>query len=221
MSVPGLADGSGGGKVDGPGWRGFGSRGSWEAIVTHIHEFLTVEAGIRKFLVGGGWGFRLSRRDWSSLACSGEGTVVIATIGAVGWGDGAAAGNGLRVAAFGACGVLAPMGRTIVVKRTVGAGGVFLGASGIGVSESVAVGALDVAVGLRSLLDLETPREEEERGSEDGNVVGVNGDNHRSGLLGKPSSSVLVKVPGRADRDCLRVVNGVFDESKELFLVCW
>jgi len=113
------------------------------------------------------------------------------------------------------------MGRTIVVKRTVGAGGVFLGASGIGVSESVAVGALGVAVGLYGLLDFETPREEEERGSEDGNVFRVNGDNHRSGLLGKPRSSVLVKVPGRADRDCLRVVNGVFDEGKELLVVFW
>jgi len=113
------------------------------------------------------------------------------------------------------------MGRTIVIKRTVGAGGVFLGASGIGVSESVAVGALGVAVGLRSLLDFETPREEEESGGEDGNVVGVNRDNHRSGLLGKPSSSVLVKVPGRADRDCLRVVDGVLDESEELLVVLW
>ena len=134
--------------------------------------------------------------------------MVVAAIRAVGRGGRAAAGNGLRVTAFGACGILASVGRTIVMKRTVGAGGVFLGASGIGVSESVAVGALGVAVGLRSLLDFETPREEEESGGEDGNVVGVNGDNHRSGLLGKPSSSVLVKVPGRADRDCLRVVDG-------------
>jgi len=147
--------------------------------------------------------------------------VVVATIGVVGRGGGAAAGDGLGVAAFGACGVLAPMGRTIVVKRTVGAGGVFLGASGIGVSESVAVGTLGVAVGLHSLLDFETPREAEESGGEDGNVLGVNGDNHRSGLLGKPSSSVLVKVPGRADRNCLRVVDRVLDESKELFVVFW
>jgi len=42
----------------------------------------------------------------------------------------------------------------------------------------------------------------------------VNGDNHRSALLGKPSSSVLVKVPGRANRDCLGVVDGVFDAGK-------
>ena len=32
-------------------------------------------------------------------------------------------------------------------------------------------------------------------------MVGVNGDEHRSGLLGKPSSSVLVKVPRRANHD--------------------
>jgi len=172
-------------------------------------------------MIGGCWGFRLRGGDWSGPACSGEGTVFVARIGAVRWGDGAAAGNGLRVAAFEACGVLAPMGRTIVVKCTVGAGGVFVGASGIGLSESVAVGALGVAVGLGSILDFETPREEEESGGEDGNVVRVNGDNDRCGLLGKPSSSVLVKVPGRANRDCLRVVDGVLDESKELFVVFW
>jgi len=99
--------------------------------------------------------------------------VVIATVGAVGWGGRAAAGNGLRVAVCGACGVLASVGRTIVMKRRVGAGGVFLGVSGMGVSESVAVGALGVAVGLRSLFDFETPQEEEDSGGEDGNVVGV------------------------------------------------
>ena len=55
----------------------------------------------------------------------------------------------------------------------------------------------------------------------DGNVVGVNGDNHRSGLLGEPSSSVLVEVAGRANRDRLGVVDGVFDEGKELFVVFW
>jgi len=108
-----------------------------------------------------------------------------------------------------------------MLKRTKGTGGVFLGASGMGVSESVTVGALGVAVGLRGLLDFETPREEEKGWGKDENVVGVNGDNHRSGRLGKPSSSVLVKVPGRANRDRLCLMDGVLDESKELFVVLW
>jgi len=108
-----------------------------------------------------------------------------------------------------------------MMKRAIGAGGVFLGASGIGVSESVAVGALGVAVGQSSLFDFETPREEEKGWGKDGNVVAVNSDNHRSGRLGKPSSSILVKVPGRADRDRLCVVDGVLDESKELLVVFW
>jgi len=108
-----------------------------------------------------------------------------------------------------------------MMKRTIGAGGVFLGASGIGVSKSIAVGALRVAVGLCSLFDFETPREEEEGWGKDGNVVGVNGDNHQSGLLGKPSSLVLVKIPGRADHDRLCIVDGVLDEGKELFVVLW
>jgi len=147
--------------------------------------------------------------------------VVVTAVGAVGGGGRAASGNGLGVAAFGACGVLTPVGCASMMKLTKGAGGVFLCASGIGVSESVAVGALGVAVGLCSLLDFETTREEEEGWGKDENVVGVNGDNHRSGLLGKPSSSVLVKVPGRANRDRLRVVDGILDESEELFVVLW
>jgi len=44
--------------------------------------------------------------------------------------------------------------------------------------------ALGVAVSLRLFLDFEPLAEEEEGGEEDGNVVGVNGDNHQSGLLG-------------------------------------
>jgi len=107
------------------------------------------------------------------------------------------------------------------MKRTKGAGGGFLGVSGMGVSESVAVGALGIAFGLCRLFDFETPREEEEGWGKDGNLVGVNGDNHRSGLLGKPSSVVLVKVPGRADHDRLCVVDGILDESEELFVVRW
>jgi len=41
-----------------------------------------------------------------------------------------------------------------MIKRTKGAGGVFLGASGMGVSEMVAVEALGVAVSLCRFLDL-------------------------------------------------------------------
>jgi len=147
--------------------------------------------------------------------------VVVAAIGALGGGGRTASGDGLGVVAVGACGVLTPVGCASMMKRTKGTGGVLLGASGIGVSESVAVGALGIAVGLRSLLDFETPREEEEGWGKVGNVVRVNGDNHRSGLLGKPSSSVLVKVPGRANCDRLCVVDGILDESEELFVVLW
>jgi len=61
-----------------------------------------------------------------------------------------------------------------MMKRTVEAGGVLLGASGMGVSESVAVGTLGVAVSLLRFLDLEPFREEDEGGEEDRNVLGVN-----------------------------------------------
>ena len=83
-----------------------------------------------------------------------------------------------------------------MVKCTVGAGGVLLGASGMGVSKMIAVGALGVSVSLGRFLDLEPFGEEEEGREEDGNVVGVNGDNHRSGLLVEPNSSALVKIQG-------------------------
>ena len=105
------------------------------------------------------------------------------------------------------------------MKCAIGASWVLLGASGMGMSETVAVEALGVAVSLSCFLDFEPLGEEEEGGEEDGNVVRVNGDNHRSGLLGEPSSSVLVKVPGRANHDRLAIVDGVFDEGKELFVV--
>ena len=74
-------------------------------------------------------------------------------------------------------------------------------------SEAVAVGTLGVAIILRRCLDLESLYEEEEGWEEDGNVVVVNQDDYRSGLLCEPSSSTLVKVPGHANCDLLRVVD--------------
>ena len=108
-----------------------------------------------------------------------------------------------------------------MMKRTIRSGGVLLGASGMGVSESITIGALGVAVSLGCFLDLEPLGEEEDGREEDGNGVGVNGDNHRSGLLGEPKSSALVKVPGRANRDLLRVADGFLDEVEQLFVVVW
>jgi len=81
--------------------------------------------------------------------------VVIATVRAVGGGGGAAVGDCLRVSALGACRVLASVGRASMMKHTGGAGRVFLGASGRGVSKSVAVGALGERVCLHHFLDLE------------------------------------------------------------------
>jgi len=77
-----------------------------------------------------------------------------------------------------------------------------------------------------SFFDLQAFLEEEEGGEDDSNVVGVNGETHRRGLLGKPSSSVLVKLPGRANRDPLGLVAAVLDEGEELLVAfredsCW
>jgi len=44
--ISGAAEGSGGGTIDGLGWRGFGSRWFLVAIFTHIDGFLTVGRGV-------------------------------------------------------------------------------------------------------------------------------------------------------------------------------
>ena len=80
--------------------------------------------------------------------------MVVVTVRVVGVGSGAAGGDCLEVATLGAVGVLASVGRMSMMKGTEGAGGVFLGASGRGVSKSIAVGALGVAVSLARFLDL-------------------------------------------------------------------
>jgi len=81
--------------------------------------------------------------------------MVVAAVGAVGRGRGAAVRDGLGVASLGAGRGLTSVCRTRMMKPTVGAGGMFLGASGRGVSESIAVGALGVAVSLHRFLDFE------------------------------------------------------------------
>ena len=81
--------------------------------------------------------------------------MVITADWAVGRASGAAAIDYLGVAALGACGVLASVSRASMMKRTRGAGGVFLSASGKGVSELIAVGALGLAVRLWCFLNLE------------------------------------------------------------------
>jgi len=46
---------SGGRKVDGLGRRGFGGSGCCVAIISHIHDFLTVRGGVTEFLLIGCW----------------------------------------------------------------------------------------------------------------------------------------------------------------------
>jgi len=83
-----------------------------------------------------------------------------------------------------------------MMKRTVGAGGVSLGASGRGVFEPVALGELGVAVSLCRFVNLEPLGKEKDSWEEARNVIRVNGDDNRSGLLGEPNSSALDMVPG-------------------------
>jgi len=109
---------------------------------------------VRYFLVGRWGGIGLRKGDWSCPARAEEGIVVVTAVWAMGGGGGATGRGGFGVAGLVAGGVLASISRASMRMRPVGAGGVLLGVSGIGVSESVAVGALDVAVSLTRFLDL-------------------------------------------------------------------
>ena len=80
--------------------------------------------------------------------------MVVTAVGAVGRGGGTAVGDGSGVASVVAGGALASVGRVSMMKRAVGAGGVFLRAWGRGMSEEVAVGTLRVAVSVRRFPDL-------------------------------------------------------------------
>jgi len=79
-----LLEGSGGGKVDGLGWRGFRSSGCRAAMVAHIQGFFTVGGAVRKFFVVSGGGLGLRPVDWSSPAFSEEGIVVVTAVRGVG-----------------------------------------------------------------------------------------------------------------------------------------
>jgi len=83
-----------------------------------------------------------------------------------------------------------------MMKRTDGARWVGGGASLMGVSVSPAVLRLGGSVGGVGKFDLAFMRENEDPCSEGGNMLGVDRDNHRSGLLGLPRISARVKVPG-------------------------
>ena len=79
--------------------------------------------------------------------------MVTATVRAVGVGGGEAARNGQGVPAFWACGVLASVCRTSMVKRPKGARWMGLFAALGGLAETVAVVALGVTVGVDGPFD--------------------------------------------------------------------
>jgi len=83
-----------------------------------------------------------------------------------------------------------------MVKRTNGARWVGGGASLMGVSVLPAIRTLGGSAGGEGKFKLKFLREDDDTRCEGGNVVGVNSDNHRSGLFGLPRISARVKVPG-------------------------
>ena len=83
-----------------------------------------------------------------------------------------------------------------MVKCTNGARGVGGGASLMGVSVPPAVLTLGGSGGGEGKFDLAFLREDDDPSCEGRNIVGVDGDNHRSGLLGLPRISARVKGPG-------------------------
>jgi len=168
-----------------PGW---GSSGCLAAIDGHIHGVLTSR----------GWRGRSGgdSRDGSSRTFSECGSVVVTAVAAIG-GRGRATGwDWLMVSAAGAGGILTSVSRASMMKRTNGARGVGGGASLMSVSVSPAVSTLGGSGGGEGKLNLAFLREDNDTRGEGGNVLGVDGDNHRSGLLGAPRISARVKVPG-------------------------
>jgi len=169
---------------------GRGSSGCWTAINRQIHGVLTSWG--RGWRVGSGG----DRRGRSSRTLPEGGSVVTTAVTAMG-GRGRTTGRAwLIVPAPGAGWILAPVSRASMVKRTNGARGVGGGASLMGVSVSPAVLTLGDSGGGEGKFDLAFLREDDDPGSEGRYVVGVDRDNHRSGLLGCPRISARLKVPG-------------------------
>jgi len=102
----------------------------------------------------------------------------------------------LVVSAPGAGGILRSVSRASMMKRTDGTRGVGCGASLMSVSVSPAVSTLGGSGGGEGKLNLAFLRENDDTGGEGGNVLGVDGENNRSDLLGAPRIAARVKVPG-------------------------
>jgi len=83
-----------------------------------------------------------------------------------------------------------------MMKRTNGAPRVDGGACLMSVSISSTVSILGGSAGGEGKFDLAFLREDDDSGCEGQNVLGLDSDNHRSGLLGIPRMSARVKVPG-------------------------
>jgi len=169
---------------------GRGRSGCRAAIDREIHGVLT----------GWGVGWRASsggdRRGRSSRTFSECGSVVITAVAAMG-GRGPATGwDWLIVSAPGAGGILTSVSRASMMKRTNGARGVGGWASLMGVSGSPTVSTLGDSGGGEGMFDLAFLREDDDLRCEGRYILGVNSDNHRSGLLGLPRISARVKVPG-------------------------
>jgi len=169
---------------------GLGSSGCWAAIDRQIHGVLT----------GWGWGWRVGsggdRPGRLSRTLPECGSVVITAVAAMG-GRGRATGRDwLIVSAPGAGGILTSVSRASMMKRTNGARGVGGGASLMGVSVSPTVSTLGGSGGGEGKFDLAFLGEDDDPCCEGRYVLGVDGDNHRSGLLGLPRISARVKVPG-------------------------
>ena len=102
----------------------------------------------------------------------------------------------LIVPALGAGWILTSVSRASMVKRTNGSRRVG-GRSSLGsVSVSPTVSTLGGAACSEGKFDLGLRGEDDDARSKGRNVVGVDCDNNRSGLLGAPRISARVKVPG-------------------------
>ena len=133
------------------------------------------------------------RSSWTVFE---RGSVVVTAVAAMG-GQGPTTGwDWLIVPAPGAGWILTSVSRVSMMKRTDGACRVGGGASLMSVYVSSAISTLGGAPCREAKFDLALLREKDAAWNKGRNVLGVDGDNHRSGLLGAPRISARVKVPG-------------------------
>ena len=191
--------------------RARGSNGCLVAIDGHIHAVWSLRlSGGRP---GGDSRLRLSQ---TVLEC---GRIVVTAFATMGGRGRTTELDWLIVATPGAGWILTSVSHASMVKPTDGARRVGIGASLSNVSISPSVSTLGIAACREGKLDLAFLGEYDDASSPGRNVLGVDGDTHRSGLRGAPRISARVMVPACDNRGCFVVEDHLPEILEESFIL--